>query len=78
MFELLQLLDNYDDSGRLLMMSTAHLTECHYSPLATFGFALVLGIPLFNVFSEIFETPLHRFDAYSAPFCVTLNLFDGQ
>lgn len=47
MFELLQLLHNHDDSGRLLMMmSTANSAESHYSPLATFGFGSVLGIPL--------------------------------
>jgi len=75
MFELLQLLHNHDDSGRLLMMmSTANSAESYYSPLATFGFGSVLGIPLFfEISSETFEA---RFNAYSTLY-VTLNLFSG-
>jgi hypothetical protein len=62
------------------MMPTAESVGSHYSPLATYAFALAPDIRYssFFVFSWTVETSPHRLNAYSTPFYVSLNLLDGQ
>lgn len=57
------------------MMLIVDSVKSHYSPLATIGFALILGIrcPPFNVFLETIKTLPHR-RAYSTPCYIALNL----